>query len=391
MLAFEKALKIVLESARFLGDEKVDISQVLNRVLAEDVKSDIDMPPSDRAVMDGYACRRRDLSNELKIVETIPAGKKPDKEIGQNQCARIMTGAVMPKGADCVIMVEFTENPRENRVRFFGDDENDYIRRKGVDLRAGQVVLNKGIIIEPRHIAVLAAAGHTEVLVSKKPEAGIVATGSELVEPYVVPTSSQIRNSNSMQLMAQFAKIDVQARYYGITKDSVDEIDAIFKKAASENDVVTLSGGVSMGEYDFVKEMLKQNNVRLLFEKIALKPGKPTVFGMRDDLYCFGIPGNPVSTYAVFELIIKPFLYKLMGHDYSTLHIEMPLAQNLRRKDTERLGWFPVKITEDGKLEPLEYHGSAHINALSEADGLVSMDIGASEIPEGSVVSVRLI
>jgi molybdopterin molybdotransferase len=391
MLLFDNALKIVLDSAGSLGCETVDINRAVNRVLAEDVKSDIDMPPSDRAVMDGYACRRQDLVNELTIIEIVPAGKEPEKEIGPNKCAKIMTGAVMPRGADCVVMVEFTENPTENTVRFFGDDSNDYIRRKGADLKAGQVVLSKGIIIQPRHIAVLAAAGHTEVLVSKRPKVGIIATGDELVEPQVVPTSLQIRNSNSSQLIAQLESVGAKATYYGITKDSINDLDRVFKKAASENDIVTLSGGVSMGDFDFVPDVLKQNKIKLLFEKIALKPGKPTVFGMRENLYCFGIPGNPVSTYVVFELMMKPFLYKLMSHDYSPLHIEMPLAENLHRKDTERLGWFPVKITGDGKLKPLEYHGSAHINALSEADGLVSMDIGVSEIPKGSVIPVKLI
>ena len=237
MLAFEKALKIVIESARLLGNETVDKGCAVNRVLAEDVKSDIDIPPSDRAVMDGYACRRQDLANELIVIETIPAGKEPEKEIGPNQCAKIMTGAVMPKGADCVVMVEFTENPTENKVRFFGDDTKDYIRRTGVDLKAGQVVLNKGIIIQPRHIAVLVSAGHTEILVSKKPKVGVITTGDELVEPQDVPKSWQIRNSNSSQLIAQLESVGAKPTYYGITRDSINDLDRGFKKAASENDI----------------------------------------------------------------------------------------------------------------------------------------------------------
>lgn len=146
-----------------------------------------------------------------------------------------------------------------------------------------------------------------------------------------------------------------------------------------------------MGDFDFVPGIFKKNNVKLLFEKIALKPGKPTVFGIKGELYCFGVPGNPVSTFAVFELLIKPFLYKLMGHDYRPLYIRMPLNETIKRKDTERLGWIPVIITKDGRLKPIEYHGSAHINALSEAAGLISIDIGVAEISKNSLVPVRLI
>lgn len=391
MLSFEKAFEIVLNSARTSGSEKVNVTLSLNRVLAEDIKSDIDIPPCDRGIMDGYACRRQDLAEELTIVEIIPAGKIPEKEIGPNQCAKIMTGASIPKGADCVIMVEHTENPSTDKVRIFGDNSNDYIRRKGVDTKAGQVVLKKGTLIKPQHIAILATAGCSEVPVSKLPKVGIIATGDELVELHIKPKEWQLRNSNSLQLKAQFESIGSSVTDYGIAKDVIEKIDSVFKRAASENDIVVISGGVSMGDFDFVPEILKKNNINLLFEKIALKPGKPTVFGLRDKLYCFGIPGNPVSTFVVFELLIKPFLYKFMGHDYSPLNIRMPLDETVTRKEMERKEWLPVKITNEGKLRPINYHGSAHINSLASADGLISMDTGVAEIPEGTSVSVRLI
>jgi len=178
---------------------------------------------------------------------------------------------------------------------------------------------------------------------------------------------------------------------YGIAKDTTDEIDRTFKKAAAENDVVLLSGGVSMGDFDLVPGILKKNNIELLFEKIALKPGKPTVFGVSENLYCFGLPGNPVSTFVVFELLVKPFLYKQMGHDYAPPNIQMPLDETISRKDTERRGWTPVAITDAGTLKKVEYHDSGHINALCGADGLVCMDAGLAEIPKGTIVQVRLI
>lgn len=391
MLPFEEALRIVLDSARRLAGERVDITQAVNRILAQDVKSDTDIPACDKAIFDGYACRREDLANELTIIETIRAGIRPKKAIGPNQCAKIMTGALMPKGADCAIMVEFTENPTSGTVRFVGEKTDDNIRRQGEDIRAGQVVLPEGTRIRPQHIAVLASVGRAQVPVAKRPRVGVIATGDELVEPRVKPRPWQLRNSNSLQLAAQLESVGAVVTDYGVARDKAGDIDRIFKKAAAENDVVLVSGGVSMGDFDLVPGILKQNNIELLFEKIALKPGKPTVFGISEKIYCFGVPGNPVSTFVVFELLVKPFLYRLMGHDYKAPNVQMPAGESIKRKDTERQGWIPVTITDAATLKHIEYHGSAHINALSFADGLVSMGVGVAEIPKGTVVPVRLI
>ena len=391
MLPFDEAYKIVLDSAYTLGNERVDIAQAANRILAEDIKSDTDIPPRDISVFDGYACRRQDLANELEVVETIPAGMPPKNTIGPSQCAKIMTGATVPDGANCVFMVELSENPTAGTVRFAGENTDNNIRPQGRDIKTGQVVLQSGTRIRPQDIAVLAMVGHAEVLVAKKPKVGIIATGDELVEPHLKPSPWRLRNSNSPQLAAQLESVGALATDYGIAKDTTGEIDGTFKEAAGENDVVLMSGGVSMGDFDLVPGILKQNDIELLFEKIALKPGKPTVFGISEGLYCFGLPGNPVSTFVVFELLVKPFLYKLMGHDYAPPNIRMPLEETLSRKDTDRRGWMPVKITDAGKLRKVEYRDSGHINALCSADGLVCMEVGVAEIQEGTVVQVRLI
>jgi len=386
-----EALRIVLDSAHNLGNERVDIAQATNRILAEDVESDLDIPLRDISVFDGYACRRQDLANELEVIETIRAGMPPQKKIGPNQCAKIMTGASMPAGADCVFMVELAEKTAAGTVRFTGEKTDDNIRPQGRDIKADQVVLPSGTRIRPQDIAVLAMVGHTEVLVSKKPAVGIIATGDELVEPHLKPSPWRLRNSNSPQLAAQLESVSTVVTDYGIAKDTTGEIDRTFKKAAKENEVVLMSGGVSMGDFDLVPGILKNNNIELLFERIALKPGKPTVFGVSEDLYCFGLPGNPVSTFVVFELLVKPFLYKLMGHDYAPPKVQMPLGETISRKDTERQGWMPVKITDAGTLRKVEYHDSGHINALCGADGLVCMDVGVAEIPKRTIVQVRLI
>ncbi|NQT03448.1 MAG: molybdopterin molybdotransferase MoeA, partial [Planctomycetes bacterium] len=220
MIPFEEALRTVLDSAHSLGSEHVDITLSINRILAEDVKSDMDMPPFNKSAMDGYTCRRADLANELEVVETIPAGYTPTKSIEPNQCAKIMTGAAVPQGADCVVMVEFTENPTDSTVRFVGENTDDHICLKGEDIKTGEVVLPKGMCIGPQHIAVLASVGCAQPVVSKRPRVGILATGDELVQPASRPGPSQIRNSNGFQLVAQVESMGAVARKYGIAKDT---------------------------------------------------------------------------------------------------------------------------------------------------------------------------
>lgn len=391
MLTFENALDTVLSSARPLGSERVDIADASNRILAENVKSDMNIPPFNKSAMDGYACRRMDLANELTVIETIPAGYVPTKALQANQCSKIMTGGMVPKGADCVIMKEYVETIVEYTVRFVGEQTKDNICRQAEDIKAGDIVLRKGTIISSQHIAVLASVGNTQPLVAAMPKIGVIATGDELVEPASQPGPSQIRNSNSFQLAAQIGNAGAIATNYGIARDATNLIDSAFKKAARENNVVIISGGVSVGDFDFVPEMLRRNNIDLLFEKIAVKPGKPTVFGVSQEIYCFGLPGNPVSTFVLFEVLVKPFIYKLMGHVYKPLNVRMPMGERVTIKKAKRQRWLPVTITNEGTVKLVEYHGSAHISSLCSADGLISVDVGVTEVKADVPVSVRLI
>jgi molybdopterin molybdotransferase len=391
MLTFEQALEIVLGSAHELGAERVDIAGALNRVLAEDVRSDIDIPPFNKAVMDGYACPRQDLGNELIVIETIPAGRTPQTTIGPNQCAKIMTGAVVPDGADCVIMKEYMEMSGEDRIRFVGEKTADNICLRGEDAKGGDTVLRKGTLLRAQHIAVLASAGCVEPVVAKRPRVGVIATGDELVEPGTKPGASQIRNSNSYQLAAQVEQTCAPAKNYGVAPDNTGAIESVLKWAFEENDVILFSGGVSAGEYDLVKTVLKKASVSLLFEKVAAEPGRPMVFGVRDKAFCFALPGNPVSSFVMFELLVKPFLYKMMGHDFKPPVSHRKLAKTISRKSAQRDSWLPVVFREDGRVQRIEYHGSAHINALCEADGLLCVPAGANEIKDGTIVAVRQI
>lgn len=404
-LNFEKALEIVINSAHQLGAERISIEHTLHRVLAEDVISDIDMPPFNKATRDGYACRRVDLANELRVIETIPAGHMPQKSVGQNQCAKIMTGAVVPEGADCVIMTEYTKSNAKNKVQFSGQDTAENICVKGENVRKGDVVLRAGTLIKPQHIAVLVSCGCVKPLVTLQLRVGIIATGSELVEPDKRLTACQIRNSNGFQLAAQVANVGAIIKNYGIAPDTIKTIDTKFKRAIAENNVVILSGGVSRGDYDFVQKIFENNNIGLLIEAMAIKPGWPVIFGVLDKrppnrrkrltdrgrVFCFGLPGNPVSSFITFELFVRPFLYKMAGHNFRAVFTQKQLKRTIRRKNTEKDSWQPVVFKKYDKVANIEYRGSGDISALCRADGLLRIPAGVSEIKKGTVVNVRLI
>jgi molybdopterin molybdotransferase len=391
MITFEKALSLVLDKAYKLEKEQIDIQVALNRVIAKDVISDIDMPPFDKSAMDGYACRKEDIHDILEIIEIIPAGKIPEKTISKNQCSKIMTGAMIPKGADCVLMVEQTELVGNNKMKFTSNHTNNNICYKSEDISKGETIISRGSILKPQHIAILASTGYAKPVVYKQPKVGVLSTGNELVEPSVIPSLSQIRNSNSYQLYAQVNVLRCLPNYYGIANDDKESLVNILKNSISDNDVTILTGGVSMGDFDLVPEILEQLNIKLIFKKIAIQPGKPTVFGMFENKFIFGLPGNPVSSFILFEMLVKPLLLKMMGNTLTFQNIKMPMGIEYERKRSDRKSFIPVKLTPEGTIVPVEYHGSAHINSLCNTDGIISLEIGKNQINKGEIVDVRLI
>ena len=389
MVSFEEALERVLGSVRRLEEETVALERALGRVLRRDAVSDMDMPPFDKSAMDGYACRSADLGMPLKVVETIAAGRIPAKRIGEGECSKIMTGGVVPSGADRDVMVE--DIKLENGIMTVtARDERDNICRKGEDLRAGDLILCAGTILTPAEIAVLAGAGYASVAVSRRPTLGIAATGDELVEPSETPKGAEIRDSNSLQLYSQSIRAGFDPVLLGIPQDTPDAIGAVLDRDDPGIDVFLLTGGVSMGEYDHVPAVLEDRGFELLLRRVAMKPGKPTVFGSRDGQWVFGLPGNPVSTFLVFELFVKPFCYKLMGARYSPPRVHAELSAAIRTRGTKRRTHVPVYLDADGRAVPVDYHGSAHIHAYALAGGFVSIPAGTGEIAAGETVQVTL-
>jgi len=233
--------------------------------------------------------------------------------------------------------------------------------------------------------------GKISVPVYRMPVAAVLSSGSELVEPGEKPSRSQIRNSNSWQLLAQIRRAGASGKYYGIAGDDPEVIYSMVTKAIGEADVVIITGGVSMGDFDFVPSVLDRAGVKVYFSRVAVQPGKPTTFGVHPGALVFGLPGNPVSSFIQFELLIRPLLCRMMNYDWSPSVRMLPMKNDYTRKSVERLGIIPVRITSDDHVVPVEYHGSAHISSLPDSDGFISVPAGVKSIGKNEIVSVRQI
>lgn len=388
MIVYKDALEIVLKSSVENSYEEINVNDSLNRVLFENIYSPYNMPLFDKSAMDGYAYKKNDFSKIKKILEIIPAGNIPKQKINIGECSKIMTGAMIPNGADTVIRVEYTKES-DGCMEILKNDEYDNICYSGENIKKDTLLINK-TIINPKEIAVLSSMGIKEVKVYKKPIIGIIATGSEIIEPGEELKIGQIYNSNAYSIMSQSRAINIDVKYYGICRDEYSIIKNTIKKAISECSIILISGGSSVGDFDFVQRIFQELHVNVKFEKIAVKPGKPTIYGVKNNKYLFGLPGNPVSTFIIFELFVKPLIYKIMGHSYKPIIVTGEMKEDFRRRYSEREEYRPVKFV-DNKVYQLKYQGSGHINSLAFSNALLKVDIGVSGIKKGQIVDVRLI
>ena len=388
MLDPDAALKI-LEDFEFTPSvEVVPISEALGRVLAEAVRARVDSPPFSKAAMDGYALRASDGSERFQILEMIAAGDVPKNKIGPGQCSKIMTGAMMPEGADKIVRVEFTRES-EGWMRVTEPEPYANIIERGENLRAGDPLLDPKVL-RAQDIGVLASQGYASVSVSVVPVVGVITTGSELRSAGQQLEAGEIYNSNGPQLCAQVQGMGARWRNYGVVPDDPKQLAGAIDRALGDCDVLLLSGGVSMGDLDFVPGVLKTLGAQVVFHKLAVKPGKPTLFARKERSFVFGLPGNPVSTFIIFEVFVKLFLYRWMGITGKPRVVSGTLAEAIRRRDAQRLEYRPVRL-EGRRIIPLAYHGSSHLSALREAEGLIRIAIGTARIEEGSELDVRLL
>jgi molybdopterin molybdotransferase len=397
-MTVNEALNTVLDRILPLDIETVDLLAGLGRVSVEPVIAAGDLPPWDNSSMDGFALRSEDTAAApavLRVIEEIPAGCFPRKSVGRGESSRIMTGGILPKGADAVIRVEDTETADPDQVVIRkAVPRHENVRFRGEDLRAGKVAIAKNTLIGSAEIAMAAAVGLTGFHVVQRPRVGILATGDELVNAGERPGPGQIADSNSYALFAQVAAAGGIPFRLGIARD--DRADLSGKlKSSSGFDVLLVSGGVSVGKYDLVREVLAELGCKLEFWKVAMKPGHPLAFGRMNGRWVFGLPGNPVSTQVTFEEFVRPVLLKLAGHSAvfrPTLGaiLEAPLT----KPDDGKMHFIRGVVRREGgtfRARSTGAQGSGMISSMTKANGLLILPEKTLRLEAGETVVVQLL
>src|SRR6266404_1153985 len=395
MISISDATSLVLQHTTALSVESVNLSEALNRVLAEDIIADCDLPPFDRAQMDGYAVRAADVANtpaRLGVVGESAAGSGWHKEMKAGEAVRIMTGAPVPVGADAVQQVELTrESDGEVEILERVDVGRSIVRRAS-EIKAGETVLRAGEEINAAMVATLASFGYAQVKVGRRPRVAIMATGSELVDIDQKPGKDQIRDSNNYTLAAYARLAGATVDRLPLAGDDTKELKKQMAAAAERSDVLITSGGVSMGVYDFTKAALKELGAEIFFERVSLRPGKPTVFGRLGDTLVFGLPGNPVSVAVTFNLFARAAFRVMQGAKQPQLPEETAvLASNLTGW-VDRESYLPAVLRTDGKgtllAEPLKWGGSSDFVAFARATALINVPAGMKTVEKGQYVQV---
>ena len=386
MLEVAYAVRTVLAHARRLPPRDTPLGPAaLDLILAADLASDVDSPPFDKAMMDGFAVRAADGPGEHLIVEEVPAGTVPTRTVGHNEATAIYTGAPVPAGADAVIPLEVCTRTGD-RVAVPATRPGANVLPRATELAVGAVALPAGTRLTPAALGLLAAVGRTAAACVPAARVAVLATGDELVEADATPGPGQIRNSNGPMLAALAARAGATPRYLGIARDDRDALAALVEDGLATADVLVLAGGVSAGKLDLVPEVLAALGVSAHFHKVRMKPGKPVFFGTRGSTLVFGLPGNPGGAFVAFELFVKPALRVLAGHaPGGDLH-QFPLAADLAAASDRPL-YLPGRMVA-GRVEPLAWFGSADLRAMLTADVLIALPPGEVRLTAGRPVGV---
>jgi molybdopterin molybdotransferase len=371
MLSIEDLQEILRRETPPPVETDVPIEEGIGHALAREIRADRDMPPFDRAMMDGYAVLSSDLKSPatLRLVDEIHAGHSGSRPIRSGECARIMTGAPVPEGADAVIQHEETEADGDRISIKAPVAAALNIAARGEETRAGDVVLKAGTRLRAPEIGIAAAMGCPRISVYRKPTVAVFATGDELVPPEETPNPVQIRNSNAYSICAQVIAAGFKAENAGIGRDSVDSLRPKMASALERHRVLIISGGVSAGERDLVIEALTREGVSQIAHKVAIKPGKPLFFGKKGDRRVFGLPGNPLSGLVTFEFFVRPFLGRMCGLDLQRPTFRARLTSGIR-KSTDRTRVLPARLHGD-RVEPVIPTSSGDLNCVTEADAFV--------------------
>lgn len=379
---------MVREGVRPLGCVDVGVTDAVGMVLAEDVLSDIDMPPFDKSFRDGYAVRAVDIAEapaRLRIIGEVRAGGAFDGEVGPGEAVLIMTGAPIPKGADTVVMVEDTERISDGEVRIgIGMRPGSFIGLMGSDIAKGTKVLEKGRPIRHAEVAVLAACGRACVRVYKKPAVAVIVTGDELVSMEEVPQGSEIRDCNGPLLETMLTGDGFEVKNLGVVCDRPDLLKSSIEKGLGY-DILLLSGGVSAGEYDYVPEILESLGVERVFHKVGQKPGKPLYFGRLGERAIFGMPGNPVSTFYCYKVFVRCALLRMMGYKVGGFKTEKGRLVGALADKSRRKAFIPVFVSDAG-VRPVGWRGSADVFSLAESNAFAILPPEVTRLEAGAEV-----
>jgi molybdenum cofactor synthesis domain-containing protein len=397
MIPVAEAIRIVLAHASRLGIDSVVIDNCVGRILGEDIVADTDLPPFDRAQMDGYAVRAADVANapaRLDIVGESAAGAGWHHEMKAGEAVRIMTGAPVPAGADAVQQVELTREANgSHSVEILEPVElGRSIVRRADEIKAGETVLRAGEDINAQTIATLASFGYAQVRVGRRPRVAVMATGSELVNVDERPGRDQIRDSNNYMIEAYAKLAGATVERLPLAGDDRDELKREMTAAIERCDILITSGGVSMGVYDFTKIAFKDLGAEIFFERVALRPGKPTVFGRIGNTLVFGLPGNPVSVAVTFNLFARAALRAMQGANEPTLRHDHAVLCRDVKGSPDRESYLPAVLRTDEKgtllAEPLKWGGSSDFVSFARATALINVPAIGNRVPAGSIVRI---
>ena len=400
MISVAEAQNIVLAHTQTMGLEKVDILTSLGRAVGEDIIAPFNIPPWDNSAMDGYAVRFKDIKNSssdnatpLKIIEELPAGFLPKKKVRAMQATHIMTGAPLPPGADTVVSKEDTSSSEEIVKILYPSQKGENIRLTGENVKQGDKVISAGTVLRPPHIGMLASFSKSFVSVYQTPKVAILSTGDEIIDIDGKGDVSKIINSNSYSLAALVKECGALPIMLGIAHDDKGEIKANIKQGLSA-DVLLTTGGVSVGKYDFVKDVLEEMGGEIKFWKVAMRPGRPTTFSLIADTLIFGLPGNPVSCMVCFEQFVRPALLKKMGHTHLfRSQVEATLAENVKTKKGFRFFIRVRLLYNEGKLYATTTgdQGSGILKSMVQANGLMVVPEDKKELKAGENVKVQVL
>ena len=401
MVGVEAARSVILESCVPLTDEWVELRAATGRYLAEDIRSDLDLPPFDRARMDGYAFQAASVAGagpgrpvRLREIGVVAAGVEFDGQVGPGEAVRIMTGAVVPAGADTVERIEVIRVDEGTIELEEPSPVGRNITPRGLEVRAGARVVLAGERITPAVAAVLATFGQARVRTSRRPRVAIFSTGDELVPVDVFPRSGQIRDSNRFALAGYLEEAGAEVVVEGTLSDQLNQTRDAIGRAMADADLVLLSGGVSMGDYDLVKPALRELGVEILLEKVAMHPGKPTVFARRGETLFFGLPGNPVSVAVAFFLFVRPALLRLQGASGIDLpRLEAFCTRTVKGAPPRRSHQPAVLRMAAGRVEvePLSWSGSGDLVGFMRASALLIVPEDQAQVREGDLVETILL